>query len=110
MGQDCSEGYCTWCGGSNELVSCKLCKGLFCTKCLKKNIGVELVPGVEDTSWHCCCCHPNLLQKLSLQLAKAVGAADLIVSSSGSDSDSSDDSDNSDDSDDSDAKVNVTIR
>ncbi|KAL2563292.1 hypothetical protein AAZX31_20G213300 [Glycine max] len=108
-GQDCSEGYCTWCGGSSELVCCKLCKILFCTKCLKKNIGVELVPGVEDTSWHCCCCHPNLLQKLSLQLAKAVGAADLIVSSSGSDSDSSDDSDNSDDSDDSDAKVNVTI-
>ncbi|KAL2950131.1 hypothetical protein AAZX31_20G213300 [Glycine max] len=109
QGQDCSEGYCTWCGGSSELVCCKLCKILFCTKCLKKNIGVELVPGVEDTSWHCCCCHPNLLQKLSLQLAKAVGAADLIVSSSGSDSDSSDDSDNSDDSDDSDAKVNVTI-
>ena len=54
--------------------------------------------------------HPNLLQKLSLQLEKAVGSADIIVSSSGSDSDSSDDSDNSDDSDDSDAKVNVTIR
>ncbi|KAL5138893.1 Transcriptional regulator ATRX [Glycine soja] len=106
MGQDCSEGYCTWCGGSNELVSCKLCKGLFCTKCLKKNLGVELYAGMQDTSWHCCSCHPNLLQKLSLQLEKAVGSADIIVSSSGSDSDSSDDSD---DSDDSDAKVNVTI-
>lgn len=65
---------------------------------------------MQDTSWHCCSCHPNLLQKLSLQLEKAVGSADIIVSSSGSDSDSSDDSDNSDDSDDSDAKVNVTIR
>ncbi|TKY52100.1 CHROMATIN REMODELING 20 [Spatholobus suberectus] len=100
IGQDCSEGYCTWCGGSGELVSCKLCKILFCTKCLKKNLGVELVPDAQATSWHCCCCHPNLLQRLSLQLEKAMGSADIIVSSSSSDSDNSDDSD---------AEINVTI-
>ncbi|RDX92098.1 Protein CHROMATIN REMODELING 20 [Mucuna pruriens] len=106
LGQDCSEGYCTWCGGNNELVSCKLCKTLFCTKCLKKNLGVELVPEAQASSWHCCCCHPNLLQRLSLQLKKAMGSTDMIVSSSSSDSDNSDDSD---DSDDSDAEVNATI-
>ncbi|CAJ1976268.1 unnamed protein product [Sphenostylis stenocarpa] len=109
LGQDCSEGYCTWCGGNNELVSCKLCNILFCTKCLKKNLGVELVPGDQASSRHCCCCHPNLLQRLSLQLEKAVGSANVIVSSSSSDSDDSDNSDNSDDSDDSDAQINVTM-
>ncbi|XP_014513463.1 protein CHROMATIN REMODELING 20 isoform X1 [Vigna radiata var. radiata] len=109
LGQDCSEGYCTWCGGNSGLVSCKLCNILFCTKCLKKNIGVELVSETQATSWHCCCCHPNLLQRLSLQLEKAVGSARIVVSSSSSDSDDSDDSDESDDSDYSDAKINVTM-
>ncbi|XP_020224991.1 protein CHROMATIN REMODELING 20 isoform X2 [Cajanus cajan] len=103
LGQDWLEGYCRWCGESNDLVSCKLCKSLFCTKCLKKNLGVELVPEAQASSWHCCCCHPNLLQRLSLQLEKATGSADIMVSSSGSDSD------NSDDSDDSDEDVSATI-
>ncbi|KAK7376285.1 hypothetical protein VNO78_34749 [Psophocarpus tetragonolobus] len=106
LGQDCSEGYCRWCGGSSELISCTLCKVLFCTKCLKKNLGVELVPGAQATSLHCCCCHPNLLQRLSLQLEKAKGSSEIIVSSSGSDSD---DTDNSDNSDDSDAEFTVSI-
>ncbi|KAK7278207.1 hypothetical protein RJT34_23232 [Clitoria ternatea] len=93
---------CTWCGGSSELVSCKSCKTLFCIKCLKKNLGVELAADAQATSWHCCCCRPSLLQRLSFQLEKAMGSAD-VVSSSGSDSD------NSDDSDDSDSEVNVTV-
>ncbi|KAL2325330.1 hypothetical protein Fmac_024388 [Flemingia macrophylla] len=103
LGQDWLEGYCRWCGESSDLVSCKLCKMLFCTKCLKKNLGVELVPEAQATSWHCCCCHPNLLQRLSLQLEKAMGSSDIMVCSSSSDSD------NSDDSDDSDEDISATI-
>lgn len=98
---DCSECYCAWCGGSSVLVSCKLCKLLFCTKCIQKNLGVEFNAEAQATGWHCCCCRPNLLQRLSLQLEKAMGSADMLVSSSGSDSD---------DSDDSGSEINATIR
>ncbi|XP_061371328.1 protein CHROMATIN REMODELING 20 isoform X2 [Gastrolobium bilobum] len=98
LGHDHSEGFCAWCGGSSGLVNCKSCKILFCTKCIKKNLDVEFISEAQTTCWHCCCCRPNLLERLSLQLEKAMGSADILVSSSGSDS-----------SDDSDAKINVTI-
>ncbi|KAE9611986.1 putative DNA helicase chromatin remodeling SNF2 family [Lupinus albus] len=87
---DCSERYCAWCGGSSELVICKLCKILFCTSCIKKNLGVDFLDEAQATGWDCCCCRPNLLQRLSLQLQRATGSADVLVSSSGSDSDNSD--------------------
>ncbi|KAJ1409364.1 SNF2-related, N-terminal domain [Sesbania bispinosa] len=87
---ECSECYCAWCGGSSELVSCKLCKTLFCIKCIQKNLGVEFVVEAQATNWHCCCCRPNLLERLSLQLEKAMGSDNILVSSSGSDSDDSD--------------------
>lgn len=98
LDHDCSKCYCAWCGGSSELVNCKLCKILFCTNCIKKNLGVDFLAEAQGTGWHCCCCRPNLLQRLSLQLEKAMGPIDVTVSSSGSDSDNSN------------AEVNVTIR
>ncbi|CAL0316620.1 unnamed protein product [Lupinus luteus] len=91
LADDCSECYCAWCGGINELVICKLCKILFCTSCIKKNLGVDFLDEeAQATGWDCCCCRPNVLQQLSLQLQRATGSADVLVSSSGSDSDNSD--------------------
>ncbi|OIW13803.1 hypothetical protein TanjilG_31692 [Lupinus angustifolius] len=91
LADDCSECNCAWCGGSSELVICKLCKILFCTSCIKKNLGVDFLDEeAQATGWDCCCCRPNVLQRLSLQLQRATGSADVLVSSSGSDSDNSD--------------------
>ncbi|KAJ7978158.1 Protein CHROMATIN REMODELING [Quillaja saponaria] len=87
---DCSECYCGWCGRSSELLSCKSCKMLFCTTCIKKNIGIECLSEAQASSWDCCCCCPSLLEGLSSQLEKAMGSGDIIVSSSDSDSDNSD--------------------
>ncbi|KAL5566846.1 hypothetical protein UlMin_030010 [Ulmus minor] len=92
---DCSECYCGWCGRNRELVNCKSCKSLFCTTCIKGNIGLECLSEVQTSGWQCCCCRPSLLQKLILQFDKAMSCGKLIVSSSESDSDSSD-SDSSD--------------
>ncbi|XP_028790243.1 protein CHROMATIN REMODELING 20 isoform X2 [Neltuma alba] len=89
LNPDCSECYCAWCGGSNELVSCKSCKVLFCNNCIRKNLGAEFLSEVQATGWHCYCCHPNLLQRLSSQLEKAMGSVETSVSSSSSDSDNS---------------------
>ncbi|XP_054817178.1 protein CHROMATIN REMODELING 20 isoform X2 [Prosopis cineraria] len=89
LNPDSSACYCAWCGGSNELVSCKSCKVLFCNNCIKKNLGAEFLSEVQTTGWHCCCCQPNLLQGLSSQLEKAMGSVDTSVSSSSSDSDNS---------------------
>ncbi|KAI4350074.1 hypothetical protein L6164_010597 [Bauhinia variegata] len=94
---DCSECYCAWCGGNTELVSCKSCKTLFCTNCVRKNLGVECLSEIHATGWHCCCCRPDLLQRLSSKLEKAMASAGILVSGSSSDSDSSD------------SEVNVTI-
>lgn len=98
---DCSVCYCGWCGQSNELLSCKSCTTLFCTTCVKRNIGEECLSKAQTYGWQCCSCCPSLLQTLTLQFEEAVGSGDLIVSSSDSDSD---------DSDDSDADMDVAIR
>lgn len=87
---DCSEGYCGWCGRSSDLVSCKSCKTLFCTTCIKRNIGEEYLSKVQASGWKCCCCSPTLLQRLTLELEKAMGSGDLMVTSSDSDSENSD--------------------
>ena len=101
---DCAECYCGWCGGGSDLVSCKKCRTLFCTTCIKRNIGAECLSEIQTLGWKCCCCCPSLLQRLSLQLEKAMGSGTLIVSSSDSDSD------NSDSDSDSDSDVNVAYR
>ncbi|XWS57776.1 hypothetical protein CRYUN_Cryun09bG0202200 [Craigia yunnanensis] len=88
---DCSECYCGWCGQRNELVSCKSCKTLFCTKCIRRNIGEECLLEVQASGWQCCCCLPSLLQKLTSELERAMGSQDTMVSSSDSDSENSDD-------------------
>ncbi|XP_048324064.1 protein CHROMATIN REMODELING 20 isoform X2 [Ziziphus jujuba] len=87
---DCSECYCGWCGQSIDLVNCKSCKTLFCMACIKRNIGMECLTEVQTSGWHCCCCRPSLLQRLTLQLEKAMGFGGVVVSSSDSDSDNSD--------------------
>ncbi|KAK4282924.1 hypothetical protein QN277_014241 [Acacia crassicarpa] len=94
---DCSECYCAWCGGNNELVSCKSCKMLFCNNCIKKNLGTEFLAEVRATGWLCYCCRPNLLQRLLSQQEKALESVKTSVSSSSSDSDNSQ------------AEINVTI-
>lgn len=87
---DCSECYCGWCGKNNDLVSCRSCRTLFCTACIKRNIGEEYLPKVPASGWQCCCCSPSLLQMFTLQLEKAVGSGDTMITSSDSDSESSD--------------------
>ncbi|XP_057961873.1 protein CHROMATIN REMODELING 20 isoform X2 [Malania oleifera] len=87
---DCSECYCGWCGRSSDLISCKSCKTLFCATCIKRNVGEEFVSGEQAGSWKCCCCSPNLLKQLTLELHKALGSGVLVVSSSDSESDNSD--------------------
>ncbi|KAF3452373.1 hypothetical protein FNV43_RR02806 [Rhamnella rubrinervis] len=87
---DCSECYCRWCGQSIDLVSCKSCKSLLCMACIKRNFGMEFLSEVQISGWQCCCCCPSLLQKLTLELEKALDRVELIVSSSDSDSDNSD--------------------
>lgn len=88
---DCSECYCVWCGRSSDLVSCKSCKTLFCTTCVKRNISEAcLSDEVQASCWQCCCCSPSLLKRLTSELGRAVGSENLIVSSSESDSENSD--------------------
>ncbi|KAJ8760391.1 hypothetical protein K2173_015058 [Erythroxylum novogranatense] len=87
---DCSECYCTWCGQSDDLVSCKSCEKLFCTTCVKRNVGEEYLSIIKASGWQCCCCSPSLLQKLTSDLEKAIGSVDKMVMSSDSDSESSD--------------------
>lgn len=92
---DCSECYCVWCGRSSDLVSCKSCKTLFCTTCVKRNISEAcLSDEVQASCWQCCCCSPSLLKRLTSELGRAVGSENLIVSSSESDSESSDSDNN----------------
>ncbi|XVF06452.1 hypothetical protein REPUB_Repub06bG0049200 [Reevesia pubescens] len=87
---DCSECYCGWCGQSNDLVSCSSCKTLFCTKCIRRNIGEECLLEIQTSGWQCCCCLPSLLLKLTSELERAMGSRDTMVSSSDSESDNSD--------------------
>ncbi|XP_042518002.1 protein CHROMATIN REMODELING 20 isoform X2 [Macadamia integrifolia] len=87
---DCSECYCGWCGRCNDLISCKSCKTLFCSTCIKRNFGEEKISESHDSAWLCCCCSPILLESLTLLCEKAIGAGGLIVSSSDSDSELSD--------------------
>lgn len=58
--------------------------------CIKRNIGVECLSEDQTSGWQCCCCNPSLLQKLTLQLEKAMCCVEVDVSSSDSDSDNSD--------------------
>lgn len=87
---ECSECYCGWCGGSTDLVSCKSCENLFCTSCIKRNIGMEYLSEAQSSVWKCCCCCPSLLQNLTSQLEKSLDCQEFVISSSDSDSDNSD--------------------
>ncbi|PPD67158.1 hypothetical protein GOBAR_DD35963 [Gossypium barbadense] len=87
---ECSECYCGWCGKSNDLLSCESCKTLFCTKCVRKNIGEKYLLEVQASGWQCCCCSPTILQKLTSDLERAMGSSDTTVSSSDSESENSD--------------------
>lgn len=72
------------------MVGCKSCKTLFCTICIKRNIGEDCLSNAKGSGWQCCRCSPNLVQQLNLELEKAVGSSSLTVSGSDSDSDNSD--------------------
>lgn len=87
---DCSECFCGWCGQSNELLSCKSCETLFCTTCIRRNLGETCLSKVLASGWKCCCCSPSLLSKLTLELEKAAGSGSLLASSSESGSENSD--------------------
>lgn len=87
---DCSECYCGWCGRSKDLINCKSCNTLFCTACIKRNIGEECLSRVQAFRWTCCCCSTSLLEPLALEFEKAAASGALLVSSSDSDSDYSD--------------------
>ncbi|KAL6977033.1 DNA helicase [Sarracenia purpurea var. burkii] len=85
---DCSMGYCGWCGGSKDLLSCRSCKMLFCSSCIRRNLGEGCLLQIQVSGWQCCCCSPSILQQLTLQLEKAIGSIAYVISSSSSDSDS----------------------
>ncbi|XP_012089374.1 protein CHROMATIN REMODELING 20 isoform X2 [Jatropha curcas] len=87
---ECSECYCGWCGRSNDLVSCKSCKVLFCTTCIKRNIGEDCLSKAQASGWQCCCCLPSQLQRLTSELEIAMGSGDLMDTSSDSESEDSD--------------------
>lgn len=87
---DCSECYCGWCGQSSDLVSCKSCKTLFCSTCVKRNLGEAYLSEAQASCWQCCYCSPSLLQRLTLEFERALGSEAVIVSSSDSDSENSD--------------------
>ncbi|KAI3796901.1 hypothetical protein L1987_39588 [Smallanthus sonchifolius] len=90
---DCAECFCGWCGKSGDLVNCKSCKNLFCSSCIKKNLGEEYLLKARGSGWECCCCSPSILQPLTSQLEKAFTSRSESSSSSDSDSDDTDNSD-----------------
>ncbi|KAL8246017.1 hypothetical protein R6Q59_007233 [Mikania micrantha] len=90
---DCAECFCGWCGKSGDLINCKSCKNLFCSLCIKRNLGEEYLLKARGSDWQCCCCSPNILQPLTLQLEKAYTYRSESSSSSDSDSDEIDNSD-----------------
>ncbi|VFQ62592.1 unnamed protein product [Cuscuta campestris] len=93
---DCSECYCRWCGRSSDLLSCRLCKALFCSLCIQRNLGKELLSGIKSSGWECCCCSPTIIKKLTLALEKSIESRDLATDDSSSDSSSDSDTENSD--------------
>lgn len=84
---ECSECYCGWCGRNSDLISCRSCKKLFCTVCIRSNLGEKCLFEVQASGWKCCCCTPSILQRLTLQFERAIISRDLMVSSSDSDED-----------------------
>ncbi|XP_076906462.1 protein CHROMATIN REMODELING 20-like [Bidens hawaiensis] len=90
MDPDCAECFCGWCGRSGDLLNCSSCKNMFCTLCIKKNLGDDCLLKARDSGWQCCCCSPSVLQPLTLQLEKAFTSRSESSSSSDSDSESSD--------------------
>lgn len=87
---DCSECYCRWCGRCSDLLSCKSCKRLFCSVCIRRNLGEEILLGIKTTGWQCCCCSPSVLHPLVSVLEKIMESQGLVDSSTDTDSDNSD--------------------
>ncbi|XP_047316242.1 protein CHROMATIN REMODELING 20 [Impatiens glandulifera] len=83
---DFMEGYCAWCGGTQNLLTCISCKTLFCGTCIKRNFGEERLLQIQQSSWICCCCSPDMLKKLTSPIVNAVQSKSLTTSSSDSDS------------------------
>jgi transcriptional regulator ATRX len=106
---ECLECYCGWCGTNSDLVSCSSCQIMFCTACIQRNLGKECLLDAQKSGWKCCCCTPEIIQRLRLQLEKASSPKVLMVSISDSDSGVSD-SDNSDSDSDSNAVIRKTKR
>ncbi|KAM3290099.1 protein CHROMATIN REMODELING 20 [Capsicum chacoense] len=87
---DCSECYCRWCGRCSDLLSCKSCKRLFCSVCVRRNLGEETLLGIKTSGWRCCCCSPSILHPLVSELEKIMESQGLVDSSTDTDSDNSD--------------------
>lgn len=87
---DCSECYCRWCGRCSDLLSCKSCKRLFCSVCIRRNLGEEILTGIKTSGWQCCCCSPSILLPLVSVLEKIMESQGLVDSNTDTDSDNSD--------------------
>ncbi|KAL0732506.1 hypothetical protein Bca4012_008715 [Brassica carinata] len=72
-GEDSLERYCEWCGHISDLIDCRSCEKHFCASCIKRNIGDECLSEAQSYGWDCCCCAPLPLQRLTLELEKAIG-------------------------------------
>ncbi|KAK9673254.1 hypothetical protein RND81_12G156000 [Saponaria officinalis] len=88
---DSLECYCGWCGRSDDLVNCLSCPNHFCKSCIKRNLGEECLSEANSCEWRCCCCSPDRLQQLTVDLEEAIGSRDSTSSSSDSGTDISDD-------------------
>ncbi|XP_031481997.1 protein CHROMATIN REMODELING 20 isoform X2 [Nymphaea colorata] len=76
---DCSECSCGWCGRSNDLINCKTCKMLFCTICIRRNLGEDCL---KPNGWVCCCCCRSMLEQLISDCKEALTTDSLVVSCS----------------------------
>ncbi len=61
--------YCGWCAQGGDLLCCAedKCPNSFCTKCIKRNLGRQVVSKIEECdTWKCFECNLKQLSKLRL--------------------------------------------
>ncbi|XP_074133041.1 transcriptional regulator ATRX-like isoform X2 [Sminthopsis crassicaudata] len=58
--------HCRWCAEGGRLIFCDFCGNLFCTKCIRRNLGEnEMTKAVDkNTKWSCYICQPEPLMDL----------------------------------------------
>ncbi|XP_074133754.1 transcriptional regulator ATRX-like [Sminthopsis crassicaudata] len=57
---------CRWCAEGGRLIFCNFCSNLFCTKCIRRNLGENELSKAMDNNikWSCYICQPEPLMDL----------------------------------------------